>query len=230
MELSKRLKMNVALVPEQASVADIGCDHGYCSIYLANEKKCKVIAMDVGRGPISIAERNIAGVGLEHEIQCRLSDGLDALQPGEADSVLVAGMGGMLICRILQKNPDVMEQINTIVVQPQSDYCAVRKMIETLGFHICEESFCIDAGKPYVAICAKRDEEIWTYTEAEYTYGRILPQKRDASYFSYLTSEKEKYENIVLKLENGKTDGCSAGVKEIQKKIALLDEVLNKWG
>ena len=59
-ELSARMAMNASLVPDGAKVADVGCDHGYVSLYLASKKACKkVIAMDINEGPLSHARKNI---------------------------------------------------------------------------------------------------------------------------------------------------------------------------
>ena len=102
-ELSARMAMNASLVPDGAKVADVGCDHGYVSLYLASKKACKkVIAMDINEGPLSHARKNIEKAGFSDCIDCRLSDGMQALNQGEVDTVLIAGMGGMLVCRIFE--------------------------------------------------------------------------------------------------------------------------------
>lgn len=201
MQLSKRLYMNAELVPDGSSVADIGCDHGYVSIYLAEKKNCRVIAMDVKEGPLSIAKKNISRAGLQDIIECRLSDGLTELEPGEADTLLLAGMGGRLILSILQKKPEVMRRIQTLVLQPQSDFREVRAGLSALGFVIQKESYCMDAGKDYVAICAERVSCEHTgsgqnYSEAELCYGRFLKQIKDTDYYNYLLREKQKYIKI----------------------------------
>ncbi len=201
MQLSKRLQMNAGLVPDGSSVADIGCDHGYVSIYLAGKKKCRVIAMDVREGPLSIARKNIARAGLEDVIECRNSDGLTELEPGEVDTLLLAGMGGRLILSILQKKPEVMQRIQSLILQPQSDFREVRAGLFALGFVIYKESYCLDAGKDYVAIRAERESCEHTdrgqnYTEAELCYGRYLRQRKDTGYYNYLLREKQKYIKI----------------------------------
>lgn len=80
-ELSARMAMNASLVPDGAKVADVGCDHGYVSLYLASKKACKkVIAMDINEGPLSHARKNIEKAGLSDCIDCRLSDGMQAVK------------------------------------------------------------------------------------------------------------------------------------------------------
>ncbi len=100
-ELSARMAMNALLVPDAVS-GSCG-DHGYVSLYLASKKACKkVIAMDINEEPLAHARKNI-GSRLSDCIDCRLSDGMQALNQGEVDTVLIAGMGGMLVCRILEQ-------------------------------------------------------------------------------------------------------------------------------
>lgn len=239
MELSKRLRMNAGLVPEGARVADIGCDHGYVSIYLAEKKNCRVIATDVREGPLSTARKNIVAAGLAGQVECRLGDGLGKLAPGEADTLLIAGMGGMLIGRILRENPAVLAEIRTLVLQPQSDVASVRKMLCELRFRIDREAFCTDAGKDYIAIRAIRGAMAGTrpdnggslpaeppYSEAEYRYGRYLPRMRDEDYRSYLVREREKYRNIKKKMVSEKTEGCQARIPEIMHILDLLEQII----
>lgn len=231
LELSKRLAMNASLVPCGARAADIGCDHGYLSVWLATEKNCRMIAMDVREGPLSIAKKNIEEYGMSDRIVCRLSDGLEKLEPGEADTLLVAGMGGMLIRRILTENPRVMERIHTVILQPQSDLYEVRKCIYRIGFYIDCEAFCVDGGKDYTAIRARRAEitdnggRETPYTEAEYRYGRYLMEKRDAEYRQYLIREKDKYENIYKELAQKKTKGCQSRIPHIRHILEILDDI-----
>jgi tRNA (adenine22-N1)-methyltransferase len=230
MELSKRLKMNVDLVSAGTNVADIGCDHGYVTICLAAEKGCHCIAMDVNEGPLKIAAANIKKNHLESKIDCRLSDGMEKLTPGEADTLLIAGMGGMLVSQILQKNPAVLSQVHTLVLQPQSDWEEVRRLVYQLGFRIEKESCCVDGGKFYLAIRAVRDEkklkEEKAYSYAEFCYGRYLPEKKDLCYHQYLMKEYEKSKNLVERLKQKKTEHSAARIRELEHTMMTLGEVL----
>lgn len=228
-ELSARMKMNAGLVPDGSSVADIGCDHGYVAMYLAAEKRCPtVIAMDVNPGPLAIAQANIRQNGLQGQIQCRPSDGMKALQPGEVDTVLLAGMGGMLICRILQNSPEVLKRVQTLVLQPQSDLPEVRKRLFELGFGIEDEQFCLDAGKYYIAVRAIRGRQIPPYTAQEYRYGRVLPDRKDEGYFQYLMKEKEKKERLLMQLLEQGTERSRIREVEIGQEIAEIQQLLTE--
>lgn len=227
--------MNASLIPENAGVADIGCDHGYVSIYLTKEKGCRVIAMDVREGPLSIARQNIQRAQLAEQIECRLSDGIMELLPGEADTLLLGGMGGMLIVSILQKRPDVMEKVETVVLQPQSDWHKVRQNLLLMGFVIDREAFCVDAGKDYLAIRGRRPKDgrkvgegrlvFENCTEAELSYGRYLSYIREENYHRYLLREQNKYIKIRKNL-TGKSGNALGRIEEITHILDMLEETL----
>ena len=108
MRLSKRLETIIGMVSqwashrgEEISVADVGTDHGFVPAALVERGIAKrALAMDVGRGPLLRAQEHVRKRGLEDRIELRLSDGLTLLSPGEADVVVLSGMGGELILRI----------------------------------------------------------------------------------------------------------------------------------
>ena len=95
MNLSKRLERLTDFVSEGNILADIGTDHAFVPIYLVSENKVPTaIAMDINEGPLEKANRNIRSKSLENKIKIRLSNGLDKLEAYEADTILIAGMGG----------------------------------------------------------------------------------------------------------------------------------------
>ena len=103
MILSKRLQVIADMIPEGGVLADVGCDHGFLDIYLVQTGKIQgAIAMDVRKGPLAAATAHVREAGLENRIETRLSDGLEAMMPGEAATLVCAGMGGPLMQRILR--------------------------------------------------------------------------------------------------------------------------------
>lgn len=224
-ELSRRMKMNVDLVPQGCTIADIGCDHGYVSMYLAMKNRCQtIIAMDVNRGPLAIAKQNIEQANLQEKISCRMSDGLMALNPQEVNTVLAAGMGGMLICRILKAKPDVTAGLDTLILQAQSDWYTVRRTIWELGFYIETECVCEDAGKYYLAIRAVRGQENIPYTTEECIYGRLLPRQRNELYRQWLQREYKKREAVMLHLREHRTEEAKKRCEEL-----LLEQSAVQW-
>lgn len=134
-------------------VADVGCDHGYISIYLVQHGIAdRAIAMDVRKGPLSGAESNIEEYGQRDKITTRLSDGLKVLTPGEADTVVVAGMGGKLMIKILEEGKPTVLGISQGILQPQSELSEFRKYLREKGYSILDERVIHEDGKYYFPI------------------------------------------------------------------------------
>ena len=100
MKISERLKEIASMVTTGNTVADIGTDHGYVPVYLCkNNISNHIIAMDINEGPLKIARQNIKRAELEDKVDIRQSAGFENIKPGEADTAIIAGMGGELIVR-----------------------------------------------------------------------------------------------------------------------------------
>lgn len=157
-------------------MADVGTDHGYVPICLIeNEKIPSAIAMDVNQGPLNRAREHIREKDLGDRIETRLSDGFAALKEGEADTVLIAGMGGSLTVRILTEGEEVLSSVKELILQPQSEIAGVRRWLTEHGFRIVLEDIVLDEGKFYPMFRAVRG-----YQEAgsleEQKFGRLIFQ------------------------------------------------------
>ena len=150
MELSDRLQAVASLVTAGHRVADIGTDHAYIPIYLLQEGLAEsAIAMDVNEGPLKKAEEHVKENGMEGKIRLRLSDGFEKLEPFEADTAVIAGMGGPLMIRILSAYPEVTRSLKELVLQPQSEIAKVRAFLLEEGFLFIQEDMVKDDGKYY---------------------------------------------------------------------------------
>jgi len=137
-------------------VADVGCDHAYISIYLVEGKIApKTIALDVNEGPLLRAQENIISYGMGNLITTRLSDGLHMLEPNEVDSIVIAGMGGPLMIKILEEGSECVKAAKELILQPQSEIWRVREYLHNLNFEITKEDMCIDEGKYYTVLYAQ---------------------------------------------------------------------------
>lgn len=147
--------MLAGMVTPGSRVADIGCDHGFLSIYLAQKGiSPSVIAMDVRKGPLSAAREHIDSRGLGAYIETRLSDGLKKLKPGEVDTVVCAGMGGRLMARILKESQEKTALLKELILQPQSELQEFREFLHKSGFRIMKEDMIREDGKYYFAMRA----------------------------------------------------------------------------
>lgn len=159
MRLSERLERVVSFVRPCASAADIGTDHALVPVELVRRGIVKkALAMDVRPGPLSRAKEQICRAGLSDQIEPRLSDGLAALKPQEAETVIIAGMGGELIIRILTVGRHMWDSVAQWVLSPHSEVFKVRGWLLENGFSIEKEDMVCEDGKYYVLMDVKRAE------------------------------------------------------------------------
>lgn len=232
MQLSERLHAVVNLITKGARVADIGCDHAYLSIYMVGEKLAsKVIAMDVNKGPLERAKENIKQYHFENQIETRLSDGLMALEPGEVDTLLIAGMGGALMQRILTGKKEVLEQVKELVLQPQSEIREMRFFLEEIGFRIMKEDMVIDAGKYYVILKARREDNFPKIEkEVYYRYGEYLLTNKHVILEKYLNREYDTLKQICQKLGEHPSLENEKRKKVVQEDMEYCREGLAYYG
>lgn len=223
MQLSKRLQMVADQVLSGGVLADIGCDHGFTSIYLVSQGRIrKAIAMDVREGPLQRAAAHVTESGLENQIELRLSDGTDRLQPGEADTILISGMGGALMEQILRAHPEVTKAVQELILSPQSEVYRVRTCLHEMGFRIAREDMTLDMGKYYVVLRAVPGEE-HDYQSFEYTYGKDLIQRKHPVFRQYMQSEKHRVAEI---LAHFPSDSDSGRLKQLQQEAEEINRVL----
>ena len=179
MQLSLRLSAIADLVTEGNRLVDVGCDHGYLPVYLIQQKKIpSAIAMDVRKGPLSRAQEHIRQYGLEEYIQTRLSDGLEGLKAGEGDTLVIAGMGGPLMERILTDGRSVRNSFSELILQPQSDIPHFRRFIQSEGWEITEEKMVEEDGKFYPMMNGQKCRKIQLLTPWRKPLANIFFRKR----------------------------------------------------
>ena len=153
--LSRRLETIVELAGSGETVCDVGCDHAHVPIRLLQTGQFRrAIGMDVLPGPLGKAAGNLALYGMEDLVELRLSDGLDAFREGEADAVIITGMGGTLMRDILIREPQKTRSAGRLVLGPQSDPDKVRAALRILGFKLVDERLTFEDGKYYPVLCA----------------------------------------------------------------------------
>lgn len=227
MNISRRLNRLAELVTEGSRLADVGTDHGYVPLCLCREKKIpSAIAMDINEGPLKRAKSHIADAGLENYIETRLSDGLHELRGGEADTVLIAGMGGALMVRILTEGTRALMGVRELVLQPQSEIDEVRRWLCTHGWHIMKEDILLDEGKYYPMFKAVPGETEG-YTEAEYRFGKLGLQESPEVLADFLEKRLKVNRQIEAGLPKNDDGRIAARRAEVAAEIGLLTEVLS---
>lgn len=227
MELSVRLKTVAQAVTPGNRVADVGTDHGYVPIYLV-QKDCSPggIAVDVNKGPLEKAQKHIQKEGLGKKIATRLGNGLAPIEPEETDTIVIAGMGGDLICKILKAKPEFLAEGKEFVLQPQSEWFKVRRLLKEYRYKIEKEWFLKEDGKYYVIIKAKpektrTDNESVTDGDMERIYeqyGRYLIETKNPVLKEYIEKEKNKKERIATELEKLIKNVTVTEITEKEKK------------
>lgn len=229
MELSVRLQAVADLVSEGLVIADVGTDHGYIPIYLVETKKLEqAIAMDVNKGPLLRAREHIETAGYAGQIECRLSDGVSALQPGECDGVVIAGMGGALTIRILEEGKEVFRNLREFVLQPQSELQKVREYLCRNAYCIVEENMVLDDGKFYTMFRVI-NQMAPAYNTIELRYGKLLLEEKNAVLQKYLKKEQTVKEQILEQLKQGSGEHIKTRRKEIEKELEEIKYALQRY-
>lgn len=216
--ISKRLKMLAKYAYGMGTVADIGCDHALLDIYLIENNYCgKVICSDINPKPLENAKKNIKKYGYEKRISVIMANGISHLNH-KVDLAFLAGMGGILICNILEhKN---IENLERIVIQANSDVYIVRKFLMVNGFRIVEEKIFQDKDIYYSVIYAIKGKE--SLSEIELTYGPVNIKKRDEEFIEFLHKQKNHYQNLLTEVPK-----ASNRYAEICKEIEVINSMLN---
>ena len=229
MQLSQRLSLVASMVTAGNCLADVGTDHGYVPIYLYERNVIpRAIAMDVNKGPLERAALHIAESGMKDAIETRLSDGLTALKPGEADSIVIAGMGGPLMIRILSAYPEVTASAKELILQPQSEIPELRIWLYEQGYEIVEEHMVFEDGKYYPMFKAVKNPEAEKLTDLEFKFGKLSVLAEPEVLKAYLEREIANKQNIFKKLMEENSEKSRARAEEIKALLAELEEMLNE--
>ena len=241
MQLSLRLSAIADMVTTGNRLVDVGCDHGYLPVYLIQQKKIpSAIAMDVRKGPLSRAKELIRQYGLEEYIQTRLSDGLDILKAGEGDTLVIAGMGGPLMERILTDGQSVRDSFSEMILQPQSDIPHFRRFIQSQGFQIVEEKMVEEEGKFYpmmrvVRTCPEGDGNENLVSEAapytlEEAFGKFLLKEHNPVLYRYLLREERIRADILKQLQAApQAEAVTARIREVKEEAQLIKAALAEY-
>ncbi len=233
-ELSKRMQAAADMVTAGNRVCDVGCDHGYVSIYLVQEGiSPKVLAMDVNKGPLMRAKEHVRQYEAEDYIELRLSDGLTAYQIGEADTLLCAGMGGRLMMNILDREPDKTEDFGELILQPQSELKLFRKYLREKGYMIQKETMILEEGKYYPMMKAVRSDTKANKSEEcelEDLLGPLLLKESNPVLLQYIKQEMRVKEGILKSLTERQEEGKVLQRKqELEKELALLKRAVQMY-
>jgi tRNA (adenine22-N1)-methyltransferase len=188
-KLSNRLKAIVKFVDKKDSIVDVGCDHGYLSIYLVENKLVKkVIASDINQNALNSAINNIKKSNLN--IETVLSDGIKDVNLKGINTLVISGMGTSTILHILSDNSK-LKNINKLLLQSNNDHEDLRRNLNKIGYYLEDEIYTFDKGKWYVT--CKFVKSLQTNTEEVIKYGLL----NNNEYNEYLLKYEENIVNRI---------------------------------
>jgi len=228
MNLSPRLKKIADFVPINSIVADIGTDHGYVPKYLIDKGISKlVIATDISRGSLQKTIDYIREENLEDQIEARLGDGLEPILPFQADTGVIAGMGGLLIVEILEKSMAVAKILNRLILQPMVGSVELRRFLHGAGFQIIDEDLVKEGDKYYEIIVAKVGLQKFA-NEFDYEISPVLMKKGNPLTKEMVETRLSIHEKIMDTLRDNPGEKSKARLVELDKIVRDYREVLER--
>jgi tRNA (adenine22-N1)-methyltransferase len=221
-KLEGRLKAVADNVPECATVADIGTDHAFIPIYLVSQGICKrAIATDLRKGPLCVAQRNISEYGLTEVIETRIGCGLRPIADHEAETLIIAGMGGLLIAEILGDGMDKVMGFKSIIIQPMYAAEYLREWLQLNGFEIYDEDLAEEGSKLYNIIDARLSTVTLKTPDTDNVIGKALIAKKHPLLKKYIQKQIKIYTKIVEGLCKARNSAAESG-NELEKTEKIL--------
>ena len=213
--LTARLSLVASFVRQGSRLADIGTDHACLPVELVKSGVCQsALACDLRKGPLENAKAHVESAGLTDKIECRLGDGLSPVNAGEADDIVLAGMGGETIAAILAACPFIRDPKLRVIAQPMTHPEDLRRFLFENGFRIVAEQAVNEDDKAYLVLCAEYAGEKTAATAADCYVGKLAPS--DAA--------KEYQKKRLLAAEKRLAGLCAAGIEEEEQ--ACLREIV----
>ena len=230
-QLSHRLTRVAHHVPRGAVVADIGSDHAYLPCYLVlNGIAGKAVAGEVVTGPFESAQRQVRQEGLDKQIEVRLASGLDAIQPEDGiTAVTIAGMGGPLICSILEQGKERLAGVERLILQPNVHAKSIRDWAVANSWTIIEEEILKENEKIYEILVFEKVQSPVLMTQQQLLMGPKLLKEQTAIFQEKWARESNQWKKIVASMEaTAQTMEIMEKKQELVEKIQLVEEVLQR--
>lgn len=202
-KLSKRLSVIASLVPENAVIADIGCDHALLDIYLSKKKIIKKsFAIDITKGALNQADKNIKLYNAKN-IKTRLSDGFEKIDiKDNVDTVIMSGLGDAKIINILKEAEEKLNKVNNIIIQSNVGVSNIRVYLTCNGYYIDNEKLVKENNIIYTVISFKKGYK--SYTKKEIEFGPVLLRNKDELFNELIINRINKNNYIINKLPKNK--------------------------
>lgn len=221
-KLSTRLSAIAALIPSGGGVADVGTDHGFIPAWLCQRgENSPIFAADINPEPLERAAKTAADYGLKEQLSLVLTNGLLGFDAGLIGCAVIAGMGGETIINILQRAAFTKSPDFTLVLQPMSKACELRRWLFKNGYIVTGEQL-VEDGRLYELFSATGGQDC-PYTEAELYTGHTELISKNPLYARRLSELIQKAERALEGLSQSSGSDLAERIAE-QKR--LLQELL----
>lgn len=223
MTLSKRLLTVASLIREGSFIADVGSDHAQLPLFLLKTGRiCGAETIENKKGPYSRMEKAVLASPFSSSIILSFSDGIASLDP-KVDTVVIAGMGGREILKILQAHPEALKNVNALVIDAHSERESLFSALGNLGYRVTSEVFFYDMDIPYDVFRAEKTPDHFSYSWKECLFGPLNIIQPSKDFLLYWGQEKKRLESL-LKLE-----GLSAKNHTFyEREIAAIKEAIHE--
>ncbi|HBF4284993.1 tRNA (adenine(22)-N(1))-methyltransferase [Clostridioides difficile] len=228
MKLTDRLLEIASLVSDGKKIADIGTDHGYIPVYLLKEGKVPfAVLADVNKGPLDNAHKEVIQNNLLDKVDLRLGSGIEILEIGEVEEVIIAGMGGILISELLEAKKEVAHNVEKLILQPMQAQEELRYYLLNNGYEILEEVLVREDFRIYEIIVAKyTGKNTIIEDEIYYEVGIKLLENKDSLFNDFIEKKIKTYSSIVNKLEGKNGEAIDKKRKESEVVIKKLENLI----
>jgi len=219
-KLPDRLESIVRFIKKGSNVIDVGTDHGYLPIYLAQTNHAKhIMASDVSGRSLETARRNASKYGLSDRIEFIEAPGLKGIYEEDVDTVIISGLGGETIAKIISGAPWTKRCETKLILQPQSKIEDLCEFLRTAGYAYIDADIVMDNAKYYVIICAQTGKCLSDMSPEIELYA-VLAKKRSPLFNSFLDSLILKNQSTVMSLK-------TSGSKKYEAVHSKLNELLS---
>ena len=228
--LDNRLRAVAEKIRPGVTLYDIGTDHAYLPVYaVVNRRVPHAVAADIAPGPLARAEAHIEAYGLKGTVQTVLSDGLKAITPCPPCDIVMAGMGGEMMARILDEKPEIRTCDVQLILQPMTKPEVLRDYLSSVGYDIFEESV-VEEGKLYEILCCRYAGIPYRLSPSERLVGRRGARQENALFYALV---KKKMATLVAVMEGKRAGGIAYDGEEAvltELKTLVHDEAEGERG
>lgn len=236
--LSPRLAKIAQMIPNCCTFADIGTDHGYLPVYLCNTGKTQhAIACDIKQAPLNRAKDTISAYNASEAVETRLGGGLLPLNIDEADAVVIAGMGGLLIADILNEGINRLGKVKTLILQPMSAIPELRLFLSSNNWTTISEALVVEGEKIYNIFSVlpptdtnKISKNITTadICDTDFFIGKYLMENKPENFDVYIKKRYQKIEKMILGLQNSDSEESQQKLNTCLKLKKEISEIIQK--